>query len=176
MRLRTSSRREASTPTSDGGQPSSWWFPWSVSSSTLSQSAADRSARTTERQDATHPFGTDTSVRRTGLCQLRTRPTAKRSNRRKDLRQSDVARLELGDRRYAKELHGPAHLTSEDLGRPVDSSFAAGHQAVEVGASNQGRAGAEGSRRDDIPARHHSRVDPDFSPVADCIKDVGQDP
>src|SRR5665213_3155996 len=176
MRPRTSSRREASTPTSDAWQPSSWWLPWSVSSSTPSESAAEPPGQTTERHDATHPFDTAASIRRTGVCQLAARPTAKRSNCRKNLGQSHVARSEFRDRRHTEELHGPSHLTSEDLSCPIDPPFAAGHEPVEVRASDQGRAGAEGSRRDDVAASHHSRVDPHFGPVADCIKDVGQDP
>ena len=36
-----------------------------------------------------------------------------------------------------EQLHGAAHLGGKDLSRPVYAAFAARHQSVEVGASDE---------------------------------------
>ena len=58
----------------------------------------------------------------------------------------------------AEQSHGALDLALEDLDGPVDAGAAAGHQAVEVGAADQGEPGAVRDRGDDILAGHDPGV------------------
>src|SRR5262245_43895986 len=70
----------------------------------------------------------------------------------------DVARLQLSDGTDAEQAHGALDLVGQDVDGPVDAATAAGHQAVQVGPSDQGEAGAEGERGDDVGAVHDAGV------------------
>src|SRR5699024_7700053 len=59
----------------------------------------------------------------------------------------DVLRLELVERVHAQQLHRAHHLLGQDLDGAVHARAAAGHEPVEVGATDQGEARAEGHGR-----------------------------
>ena len=84
-----------------------------------------------------------------------------------------MARLEFTDRPDAEELHRPTNLSSENLSRAVDPSSAASHEPAKIRSSNQGRAGAESNRRDDVSPRRDAAVDPDLGPGTNRIQNVG---
>src|SRR5258708_13065043 len=70
----------------------------------------------------------------------------------------DVAGVELGDAGDLEQLHGADDLVAQDLDGPVDAGPAARHQAVQVGAADQGELGAERARGHAVAPVHHAGV------------------
>src|SRR5699024_2205944 len=62
----------------------------------------------------------------------------------------------------------------QDLDGAVDALPAACHQAVEVGAADQGEPGPEGDGRHDVGAVHDAGVDADLGVRSDFTRDLGQ--
>ena len=67
--------------------------------------------------------------------------------------------IQVGD---TQQLHGPRHLCGKYLKCPVHPRFATRHQPVEVGATYQGKSGAERNCCDDVGTGHDSRVQVNF--------------
>src|SRR5689334_926152 len=86
----------------------------------------------------------------------------------------DVAGVQFGDAGHLEQLHCADDLVAEDVDRAVDAGAAAGHEAVEVGAADEGEARAEGDRRDDVGAVHDAGVDGDLGAAADGLDNLGQ--
>src|SRR5262249_62107107 len=86
----------------------------------------------------------------------------------------DVAGVEFGDAGHLEQFHRADDLVAEDVDGAVDAGPAAGHEAVEVGAADEGEARAEGDRRDDVGAVHDAGVDRDLRAAADGLDDPGQ--
>src|SRR5690625_5436161 len=75
---------------------------------------------------------------------------------------------------HAQQLHGAHDLGGQDLDGAVDALPAACHQAVEVGAADQGEPGPEGDGRHDVGAVHDAGVDADLGVRSDFTRDLGQ--
>src|SRR5699024_11078380 len=73
----------------------------------------------------------------------------------------DMARFELVECGNSEQRHGAGDLGAQDLDGAVHALAAAGHEAVEVGASDEGEVGAEGDGCDDVRAVHDAGVDHD---------------
>src|SRR4029453_17591095 len=73
--------------------------------------------------------------------------------------QAHMSRLEAGHAVHAEQLQRADDLAGEDVDRPLDSAFPAGHQPIEVGPADQAGPGAQGDRGDDIGAASHAAVD-----------------
>src|SRR5699024_4659664 len=73
-----------------------------------------------------------------------------------------------------EEFHGAYDLFGEDLDGSVHAWAAAGHEAVEVGAADEGEVGAQGDGGDDVGAVHDAGVEDDLDVVADFAGDLGQ--
>src|SRR3954447_24940105 len=71
----------------------------------------------------------------------------------------DVAGLELVEPAHAEQPHRALDLPAQDLNGAVDAFASAGHQAVEVGATDQGEPGSVRDRRDDVLAGHDAGVE-----------------
>src|SRR5205085_6242222 len=76
--------------------------------------------------------------------------------------QPDVLAAQFGHRGHAQELHRPLGLDGEDVGRPLHSPLAAGHEAVEEGPADQDGPGAEGHGGDDVGAVADAAVEVDL--------------
>src|SRR4051812_38113423 len=81
---------------------------------------------------------------------------------------------EVLDPRDSQQRHGARDLALEDRRGAVHAAFTAGHQAVQVGPADQGRAGPEGYRRDDVAAGEDAAVDVHLGAVAHRVDDTGQ--
>src|ERR687884_207006 len=75
--------------------------------------------------------------------------------------------------RRPEEGEGAQHVGVQDVERAGDPSLAAGHQPVEVGASDKAGAGAKGDGGDDIGAVTDASVEVDLSAVAYRVQDGG---
>jgi hypothetical protein len=82
--------------------------------------------------------------------------------------------MEIFDVIDAEKLHGSASVGKQQVGRSLDTRFAARHEPVQVGASGQAGSSAMGDGSDDVRTRHDAAVDVDLGPVADCGRNAGQ--
>ena len=96
---------------------------------------------------------------------------------------SDVVGVELVEGGDAEESHGALDLAAEDLDGAVHALAAAGHQAVEVGAADEGEVGAVGDRGDDVLAGADAGVqvrveqsDYELSPPGQCTAKLAAHP
>src|SRR5450759_2648263 len=72
---------------------------------------------------------------------------------------SDVAGFELVEGGDAEQLHGATDLARQDLNRAVDTLAPAGHEPVEVRASDESEARAHCYRCDDVSPVHDAGVE-----------------
>ena len=84
--------------------------------------------------------------------------------------------VECVKRAGAEEAHGASDLLGQDLNCAVDSGSPAGHETVEVGASDQGEACSEGDGRHDVGTVHDAGVQMDLSVPADLAYDTREQP
>src|SRR5699024_4159476 len=70
--------------------------------------------------------------------------------------------------------HRAHHLLGQDLDGAVHARAAAGYEPVEVGATDQGEARAEGHGGHDVRAVHDAGVDADLGVGTDLARDLGQ--
>lgn len=80
-------------------------------------------------------------------------PGSALASRHQSLQLGDVARLELVERGDAEQAHRAGYLLAEDLDSAVDALAPAGHEAVEVGAADEGESRLERDRGVDVGAR-----------------------
>lgn len=75
----------------------------------------------------------------------------------------------------AQQFHRADDLVGEDVDGAVDAFTSSGHQAVEVGAADQGELGAQGDGGDDVGAVHDPGVDNHFHVLAHFAGYFGQE-
>src|SRR6185312_6213991 len=85
-----------------------------------------------------------------------------------------MAGFELFERGDAEQTHRARELGAEDLDGAVDTLASAGHEAVEVGATDEREPSAEGNRGHDVRPRHDAGVEQDLGVLADLAHDLWQ--
>ena len=83
---------------------------------------------------------------------------------------------QVSDAGRTEQAHGPCDLARKDFGRPVHAPLTAGHEPVEVGASDQDEISAERHADDNVRTVGHARVDPDLGPVPDLGHHFREEP
>src|SRR5689334_23827102 len=75
---------------------------------------------------------------------------------------------------HAQQRERAGHLGPEDVCSPLHTAFTAGHQSVEVGAADEGGAGPQGHRGDDVAAGEDAAVDVHLGTVTHRVHRAGQ--
>jgi hypothetical protein len=81
---------------------------------------------------------------------------------------------QLFQARHAEQSHGAFHLIGQDLDGAVDTGLAAGHQPVQVGATDQREPCAHRDRRDHVGTGHDPGVEHDLDVAAHLGDHLGQ--
>ena len=87
-----------------------------------------------------------------------------------------VLGCQVSDAGRTEQAHRPRDLTRKDVRRPVNAPLTAGHEPVQVGASDQDEISAERHAGDDVRTIRHARVDPDLGSVPDLGHDFRKQP
>ena len=88
---------------------------------------------------------------------------------------SNMLGSEFVNRLNLQQLHGAADLLRKDLNGLSYASFAAGHEAVEVCATDEGELGAHRESCDDIGTVHDARVHSDVEVLAHLADNLGNE-